>query len=188
MKKQFLLMLISLFWASFAFGQLQGVIDVNPANPVYPTLSAAIDSLNHQGVGPGGVIINVAAGYSQTAPAGGYVITASGDPFKPIMIQGNGNIVTAFSPQASGALNDAIFKIIGGDYITISGFMMTENPANTTTTASSNNMTEFGVALFYATPDDGPQHCTITNNTITLGALYQNAFGIYANSRHTATA
>ena len=181
-------MLISLFWASFAFGQLQGVIDVNPANPVYPTLSAAIDSLNHQGVGPGGVIINVAAGYSQTAPAGGYVITASGDPSKPIMIQGNGNTVTAFSPQASGALNDAIFKIIGADWITISGFMMMENPANTIQAAGTNNMTEFGVALFYATSTDGPQNCSIIGNTIILGGTYQNAFGIYANSRHTATA
>ncbi|MDI6833234.1 MAG: hypothetical protein QMD02_05225, partial [Bacteroidales bacterium] len=187
MKKQFLLILISLFWASFAFGQLQGVITVISGDPLYPTLSAAIDSLNHQGVGDGGVTIMVAPGNPQTAPAGGYVITASGDPSKPIIFQGNGNMVTAFSPQDEGKINDAIFKIIGGDYITIRGFMMMENPANTTTTAASNNMTEFGIALFYATPDDGPQNCTIIDNTITLGALYQNAFGIYANSRHTAT-
>ena len=38
---------------------------------------------------------------------------------------------------------------------------MMENPANTITTASSNNIAEFGVALFYATPDDGPQNCSI---------------------------
>jgi hypothetical protein len=187
MKKQFLLILISLFWASFAFGQLQGIVIVNNTDPVYPSLSAAIDSLNHQGVGDGGVTIMVAPGNPQTAPAGGYVITASGDQDNPIIIDGNGNTVTAFSPQDSGKINDAIFKIIGGDWITITGFMMMENPANTITTASSNNMTEFGVALFYATPDDGPQNCSIIGNTITLGALYQNAFGIYANSRHTAT-
>ena len=158
MKKQFLLILISLFWASFAFGQLQGLVEVNPTNPVYPTLSAAIDSLNNQGVGDGGVMINVTPGNPQTAPAGGYVITASGDPSKPIIIQGNGNMVTAFSPQTAGAINDAIFKIIGGDWITISGFVMMENPANTITDAGTNDMTEFGVALFYANSDDGPQN------------------------------
>ncbi|HPX46280.1 MAG TPA: hypothetical protein PK626_07845, partial [Bacteroidales bacterium] len=188
MKRQFLLILISLFWATIAFGQLQGVVTVNATDPVYPTLSAAIDSLNHQGVGDGGVTIMVMPGNPQTAPVGGYAITASGDPSKPIMIQGNGNTVTAFSPQASGALNDAIFKIIGADWITISGFMMMENPANTIQAAGTNNMTEFGVALFYATSTDGPQNCSIIGNTIILGGTYQNAFGIYANSRHTATA
>ncbi|HXK91910.1 MAG TPA: hypothetical protein PLA75_07540, partial [Bacteroidales bacterium] len=187
MKKQFLLMLISLFWASFAFGQLQGVITVTSGDPLYPTLSAAIDSLNHQGVGDGGVTIMVAPGNPQTAPAGGYAITASGDPSKPIIIQGNGNMVTAFSPQTAGAINDAIFKIIGGDWITISGFVMMENPANTITDAGTNDMTEFGVALFYANSDDGPQNCSIIGNTIILGGPYQNTFGIYANSRHTAT-
>ena len=186
--KQILSISIMLLWATFAFGQLQGVITVTSGDPLYPTLSAAIDSLNHQGVGDGGVTIMVAPGNPQTAPAGGYAITASGDPSKPIMIQGNGNTVTAFSPQASGALNDAIFKIIGADWITISGFMMMENPANNVMAATTNNMTEFGVALFYATPDDGPQNCSIIGNTITLGGTYQNAFGIYANSRHTATA
>ncbi|MFY9124275.1 MAG: hypothetical protein WBH58_05040, partial [Bacteroidales bacterium] len=185
--KQILSISIMLLWATFAFGQLQGVITVTSGDPLYPTLSAAIDSLNHQGVGDGGVTIMVAPGNPQTAPAGGYAITASGDPSKPIMIQGNGNTVTAFSPQASGALNDAIFKIIGADWITISGFMMMENPANNVMAATTNNMTEFGVALFYATPDDGPQNCSIIGNTITLGGTYQNAFGIYANSRHTAT-
>jgi len=188
MKRQFLLILISLFWATIAFGQLQGLVMVTSTDPVFPTLSAAIDSLNHQGVGDGGVTIMVMPGNPQTAPVGGYAITASGDPSKPIMIQGNGNTVTAFSPQATGALNDAIFKIIGADWITISGFMMMENPANTTTAAATNNMTEFGVALFYATPDNGPQNCSIIGNTIILGGPYQNTFGIYANSRHTATA
>ncbi|HPZ61830.1 MAG TPA: hypothetical protein PLC96_07635, partial [Bacteroidales bacterium] len=187
MKKQFLLILISLFWASFAFGQLQGLVEVNPTDPVYPTLSAAIDSLNNQGVGDGGVTITVAPGNPQTAPAGGYVITASGDISKQIIIDGNDNIVTAFSPQDEGKINDAIFKIIGGDWITISSFVMMENPANTITAADTNDMTEFGVALFYANSDDGPQNCSIIGNTITLGGPYQNAFGIYANSRHTAT-
>lgn len=175
---------IMLLWVSFAFGQLTGTKQI-PGD--YASLDAAITDLNTQGVGPGGVTIELLAGNPETAPAGGYVITASGNPNSPILIKGNTNTITSSNTLTAGALNDAIFKIIGGDYITIDGFVMQEDPANTTTTASSNNMTEFGVALFYNTPTDGPQHCTIKNNTIILGDNYQNAFGIYANSRHNAT-
>ncbi|NSW45417.1 MAG: T9SS type A sorting domain-containing protein [Bacteroidales bacterium] len=173
-----------LLWVTFTFGQLTGTKTI-PGD--YATLADAITDLNTQGVGPGGVTIELTAGNPETAPSGGYSITASGTPNSPILIKGNGNTITSSASLTVGALNDAFFKIIGGDYITIDGFVMQENAANTTTTASSNNMTEFGVALFYASTTDGPQHCTIQNNDITLGAAYQNAFGIYANSRHTST-
>lgn len=175
---------IMLLLASITFGQLTGTKQI-PGD--YASLDAAITDLNTQGVGPGGVTIELLAGNPETAPAGGYVITASGNPNSPILIKGNANIITSSNSLAVGALNDAFFKIIGGDYITIDGFEMHENAANTITTAASNNMTEFGVALFYTTTTDGPQHCSIKNNTITLGDNYQNAFGIYANSRHNAT-
>jgi uncharacterized membrane protein YccF (DUF307 family) len=154
----------------------------------YASLALAITDLNTQGVGAGGVTINVIAGNPETAPAGGYSITANGTLADQITIQGNANIITASASLTAGALNDAIFKIIGGDYITISGFDMQENAANTTTTAASNNMTEFGVALFYATATNGAQNITIQTNTITLNRIYQNTFGIYANSMHNATA
>ncbi|NVO20869.1 MAG: fibronectin type III domain-containing protein [Bacteroidetes bacterium] len=154
----------------------------------YNTLAAAITDLNTQGVGPGGVILNLLPGNPETAPAGGYSITTlGGTSANPVIIQGNGNTITAYSPQLAGALNDAIFKIIGGDYITIQGFIMQENIANTITTAASNNMTEFGIALFYTTFTDGAKNITIQNNTISLSRLYQNSFGIYSNVRHTAT-
>jgi hypothetical protein len=175
---------IMLLWVAFTFGQLTGT-KLIPGD--YATLAAAITDLNTQGVGPGGVTIELTAGNPETAPAGGYEITASGNPNSPILIKGNANTITSSNSLTGGALNDAFFKIIGGDYITIDGFVMQENAANTTTTAASNNMTEFGVALFYTSSTDGPQHCTIQNNTITLGAAYQNAMGVYANSRHNAT-
>src|SRR5207302_237732 len=81
-----------------------------------------------------------------------------------------------------------IFKLIGADWITITGFNMQENVANTTTAAATNNMTEWGVALLYVTATDGAQNNTIQNNTIALNRTYQNTFGIYANATHTATA
>src|SRR5262245_20501326 len=159
----------------------------------YATLAAAIADLNTQGVGAGGVTFNVAV--NETAPLGGYVIGGAGSlvlttssAANPIVFNGGGNTITAPTPQTSGNLNDGIFKLIGADWVTIQNFTMLENAANTTTTAGTNNMTEWGVALLYVTATDGAQNNTIRNNTIDLDRTYQNTFGIYSNSTHTATA
>ncbi|MEI7726785.1 MAG: hypothetical protein WCK09_16870, partial [Bacteroidota bacterium] len=128
---------------------------------------------------------------NETAPAGGYSITAiptGASATNNIIIQGSSSTVTAYTPQASGTLNDAIFKIIGADFITIQNFTMQENAANTTTTVASNNMTEWGVALLYVSTTNGAQNNTIQNNTISLNRSYSNTFGIYSNVRHSATA
>ncbi|MBK9464145.1 MAG: HYR domain-containing protein [Chitinophagaceae bacterium] len=184
MRKLYFLLLTVLFAAS-ANAQLTGTKNI-PGD--YADLATAITDLNTQGVGAGGVTLNLLAGNPQTAPAGGYSITATGTVANQITLQGNGNIITASGALVVGALNDAIFKLIGADHVTLTGFVMQENAANTTTAAASNNMTEWGVALLYATSTDGAQNCTIQNNTIDLNRTYQNTFGIYSNSTHTATA
>ena len=183
MRKLYFLLLTVLFAAS-ANAQLTGTKNI-PGD--YADLATAITDLNTQGVGAGGVTLNLLAGNPQTAPAGGYSITATGTVANQITLQGNGNIITASGALVVGALNDAIFKLIGADHVTLTGFVMQENAANTTTAAASNNMTEWGVALLYATSTDGAQNCTIQNNTIDLNRTYQNTFGIYSNSTHSAT-
>jgi hypothetical protein len=175
-----------------ASAQLSGTKNI-PGD--YATLAAAITDLNTQGVGAGGVTLNLVAANPETAPAGGYVIGGAGSlvlttasAANPITIQGNSNTITASGAQTVGNLNDAIFKLIGADWVTITGFTMTENAANTVTAAATNTMTEWGVALLYVTATDGCQNVTIQNNTIDLDRTYQNTFGIYSNSTHTATA
>ena len=155
----------------------------------YGSLSAAITALNAATI-TAPVTITLTASNPQTAPAGGYSITATGTATNTITITGNSNTITA-PAQTAGNLNDAIFKIIGGDYITIQGFNMQERsftPVAADTTAGTNTMTEFGVALFYTTATNGAQNDIIQNNTISLNRTYQNTFGIYANATHTATA
>jgi hypothetical protein len=44
------------------------------------------------------------------------------------------------------------------------------------------------VAVFYRTATDGAQNVSVLGNSITLNRTYQNTFGIYSNSTHTATA
>ena len=192
MKKIFLSLLGLTLLASAASAQLSGTKNI-PGD--YATLAAAITDLNAQGVDVGGVTLNLLAGNPEIAPAGGYVIGGAGSAVltttgsgNQVIIQGNGNTITASAALVVGALNDAIFKLIGADWITITGFTMQENPANTVTTAATNNMTEWGVALLYVTTTDGAQNNTIQDNTITLNRTYPNTFGIYSNSTHSATA
>jgi hypothetical protein len=160
----------------------------------YATLDAAITILNTQGVGAGGVTFNLLAGNPQTAPAGGYVIGGTGSALltttsaaNTVVLQGNGNTITAPS-QTAGNLNDAIIKLVGADYITIKSFTLVEAAGNTTTAVATNNMTEWGIALLYASATDGAQNNTIQGNTITLNRTSLNTFGIYSNTRHSATA
>jgi hypothetical protein len=152
--------------------------------PTYTSLANAITALNGATI-TSPVIITLTG--NETAPAGGYAITAQGSAANTIVIQGSGSTITAPTPQTSGSLTDAIFKLVGADYITIQNFTMLENAANTTTTAASNNMTEFGVALFYASVTNGSQNNTIQNNIITLNKTYTNTWGVYSNVRHSST-
>ena len=152
--------------------------------PTYTSLANAITALNGATI-TSPVLITLAG--NETAPAGGYSITATGTSINTITIAGSSNTITAPITHVVGNLNDAIFNIIGGDWITIQGFTMLEDAANTTIASGTNNMTEWGVALLYATTTNGAQNCTIQNNTITLNRTYQNTFGIYSNSAHSAT-
>jgi hypothetical protein len=160
----------------------------------YTSLAAAITAINGGTAHTDTITCLVNAGHTETAPAGGYSITATGTVSNTITFVKNGagaNPTFTAPAQTSGLLHDAIFEIIGGDYITIDGFTMLERnftPVAADTTAGTNTMTEFGVALFYATTTNGCQNITIRNCTIDLNRTYQNTFGIYANSTHTATA
>ncbi|MFN8309527.1 MAG: hypothetical protein U0T73_06140 [Chitinophagales bacterium] len=180
--------------ATFTYcGPTSGALPVgNYAIPgCFATVQAAVSYINTNGVsGTGTVQFDIAAGGSETAPAGGITITATGTAttaIKFVKASGAAYTITAASTLTSGSLSDAIIKIVGGDYITIDGLTLQENSSNTTTTSGSNNMTEFGVGLFYATTTNGAQNNTIQNCTISLNRTYSNTFGIFSSTNSTAT-
>ncbi len=154
----------------------------------YPSLSAAITALNVATLSGAQTIITL--NQDEIAPVGGYLITVQGNVNNQVIIRGAGTTptvtVTAFSPQASGVIHDAIFEIVGGDWITIENFKMRENPANTITAVGSNTMTEWGVALLYGFTNNGAKNNTVRNNEISLNRMCRNTFGIYSNSTHAA--
>lgn len=124
----------------FSLGSFAQVSVTNPGNTTpalaatYPTLADAIIALNTITSISGPVVFTLLPASPQTAPAGGYAIefAAATSAVNTIEFNGSGNIITAFTPQPSGNLNDAIFKLIGVDYVTISSFIMQENGANST--------------------------------------------------------
>lgn len=131
-------------------------------------------------------VVSVDPGNPQTAPAGGYVITTTGTPSFSLTISGNSNTVTAAAGLTAGNINDAVFKIVGGDYITLQGFTINEN-ANTAITVASNTMTEFAIALYAASTTDGAKNNTIQNNTINMGtAGYTQSYGILSTSNFSS--
>ena len=151
----------------------------------YPNLASAITALNGATI-TSPVVITLTG--NETAPAGGYSITAQGNATNTITIEGVTSTITANAALTAGALNDAVFKLVGADYVTIRSFTMLENTGNTITAAATNTMTEWGIALLYATTTNGAQNNTLQGNTIDLNRTYQNTFGIYSNSTHSSTA
>ncbi len=195
-QKKIAFMLFFIFFSVLGATAQVAVTVTNPSNalpalqPSYTSLADAITDLNAVTSVSGPITLTADPG-SETAPAGGYVIgfTAATSLTDNVVITGTATTtITAFGGQTSGNLNDAIFKIVGSDYVTIQNFTMQENGANTTTAVATNNMTEFGVALFYSGATNGAQNNIIQNNTISLNRTYSNTFGIYSSARHTAAA
>ena len=106
----------------------------------YATLAAAITDFNTNGVGTGGVTFNVMAGTANRT--GGRLRYwrhrfAGSDHFergKSDCLYRQRQHGYRTQPQTVGNLNDAIFKLVGADFVTIQGFTMQENAANTVNT------------------------------------------------------
>lgn len=157
----------------------------------YTNLANAITAINGGTVHTGTTTCYVNNGWTETTPTSGFSITAIGTSAAPITFiksgTGTNPVFTAATGLTAGSLTNAIFKLIGADYITIDGFTMQENASNNTTASGTNNMTEWGVAFLYSSATNGAQNNTIQNCNISLNRSYANTFGIYSNTRHTAT-
>ena len=153
----------------------------------YATIAAAVTALNTSGVGAGGAIINVPAGYTETVPSGGLVLgtttlNASLSAANTLVFQKSGGgvnpLLTAFTGGTS-TTSDGVFKLLGTDYVTIDGIDVKENAANTGAA-----FMEWGYALVNlnaAAPFDGCQNVTIKNCSVTLDRTNPNgSFGVYS--------
>jgi hypothetical protein len=142
----------------------------------------AVNYLNAYGVEIGGATITVAeASYTDSIPAIKYngtettqitFIGASGTRAKPVLMASAGN----------GTL-DAILQLVGADYVTIDGFDIKENPANTDATTQM----EFGVYVTNNGATDGAKNNTVKNCNITLAGTSPTR-GVYQTALSVTTA
>ena len=99
-----------------ASAQISGTVSI--PSLAYPTLDSAFKALNLQGVGAGGVTINMTV--DETAPTGGYrlgsaTLNTSLTAAKPIVIKGNNKQI---SGQVGTGATDGVFLLSGADYVT----------------------------------------------------------------------
>ncbi len=166
MKKQLLVTCgLLIFLVGTTRAQLSGVYSV-PGS--YTSVAAAINDLNTQGVS-GAVTINIAAGYTETTPVGGFTLTATGTLANPITFMKSGAgvnpLITAYTGGTglpNTPIQDGIWRFIGSDYITVDGIDLVDpNTANP-------DYMEFGYGFFKASVTDGCQNNTIQNCVVTL--------------------
>ena len=186
MKKLYLLLFIVSLLISNCFGQVGGSKFV-PGD--YPTLAVAINTLNTVGVAAGGATINVAAGLTETAPTGGYVLgslslNATLSASNPLTIRKNpatfGANPLLTAPVGTSTSVDGIFTLQGADYTTINGIDLQESPGNT---SSTTRLMEWGYGLVKLSASDGCQNTSIINCIITLQkVLLHTQSAIYAGN------
>jgi hypothetical protein len=136
----------------------------------FPTIAAAINTLNTLGVA-GPVTINVNAGYTETAPLGGYKLynIPGASATNQVYFQKNGvgsnPLISAYSggtATPTSLVQDGVWWMIGSDYITIDAIDITDpNTSNPSTM-------EFGYGMYKASATDGCQYNTIKNCAVTL--------------------
>jgi hypothetical protein len=139
---------------------------------LFPTIKVAVDSLNSQGVGSGGVVFNIAAGYTETISAT-IAVTATGTATNQIVFQkdplttGANPLITAYVGtllSSSTLAVDGMWSFTGSDYVTVDGIDLLDPTSNTTATTTM----EFGYGFYKASAIDGANYNTVKNCNITL--------------------
>ncbi len=161
----------------------------------YPTLADAFTDLNTNGVGSGGVTLNLPAGYTETIPVGGLklgssVLNATLSSSNPLIIQKSGTGANPIFSASAGTstTTDAFFKFAGVDYVTVDGVTLQEVESNTTPTTKI----ERGFYFYNLSATDGTNYNTVKNSTINFlpgSTVVTATSGIYfAHTNETGTA
>ena len=144
----------------------------------YASIKLAIDDLNANGVGTGGVTFDIAPGFTETIPMGGLIIDITANQptsGNPVVFQRSGagtnpliqtdiNGSGVLSGGGFGARKDAILWLVGTDYITINNIDFTERY----TGGSQTLKTEYGIEMVRKDGTDGCKHVTITGCTVRM--------------------
>lgn len=180
--RKLLLFLFSIIAFNFLNAQLTGTKTI-PGD--YASVAAAVTALNSAGVGAGGVIFNVAAGYNESVSAT-IQITATGTSVNTIKFQKSGGGANpkitrtdagSFITTFLGGQGDAVITIDGSDYLTFDAIDV----------GASSSSIEYGYLLNKPTATNGCKSVFIKNCSVTM-TKGTNALvsGIYVSNGPTS--
>jgi len=147
---------------------LTGTKTIGPGGN-YISFSAAINDLNTNGVGSGGVTFNVTAGgtFIEDPPA----VSASGALGNPIVFQRSGGGANpVLKPTGTAGSADFGFCISGGDYVTVDGIDIMIN---------TGSAVEYGYLVRNVSTSNGANNNLIKNCKIRLNRSNTSSLGIF---------
>jgi hypothetical protein len=164
---------------------MSGTYSVGGSSPNYNTLADALADVNLKGLS-GAVTLNVRAGHTEVAPAGGLqlYINSSCPGFRPsrnrqLLIQKSGTganpVIYGFNGVATNTSPnpDGIFKIIGEDWVTIDGIDLEDSSTSTNPVT----LMEWGYALLNSSGNDGCKRVVIKNASIKMSRRHRENAG-----------
>jgi hypothetical protein len=173
---------------------LSGSYTINASLPAscsnFVSFATAITTLNTYGVS-GNVVINIAGGYTETAPSGGFILNQcalsgglkSGASQTITFQKSGGGANPKITSVVGTGSNDFVFGLAGVDYVTIDGIDIQDGSS-----ANATTMMEFGYKLYPCSGTDGAQNNTIKNCVITLNKTDTNlAAGIAIHNNGVTT-
>lgn len=171
--KRIVTLLALLISAQFVQAEISGTKTISATTGDYLTLQAAINDLNTQGVGTGGVTFLVADGetFNINNATDSLVITASGTVDKPITIKQSANgVKPIINVTGVDAVTDnSIIKLKGSDFVILDGLDF-----------RGDIKTEYGVFIASPAAAAGCLNNIVKNCSITLDKSNVNeTYGVY---------
>jgi CRISPR/Cas system CMR-associated protein Cmr5 small subunit len=153
---------------------LAGIINI-PAD--VSTLEEAVNDINANGVGAGGVTVNIAPGY--IGSLGNIIIDVQNNPpsaANPLIFQGDPNNLPTFNARPGGTIDrDGVVRILGTSFVTVQNIIFVDPPIND----DNFERMEWGIAILKKTNNDASQNVTIRNCRILLQNADTASTGIY---------
>lgn len=179
--KNYFISTLFMFVSNLLIAQLSGTFTVGSGSSTYPTLTSAIADLSTNGIGTGGVTLNIAPGtYQENIVIGGIAGLSSTSPLTIAAAPGS----VTFQGTGTSTSTDAVFLINALSYVTLDGI-------NVEDISPTGMDVEFGMR-FIGTATAGCQNNTIKNCDIKLGPNgvrpSSSTRGIYFKSNATSPA
>lgn len=153
---------------------MTGIKTIKSSGGDFSTFSSAFEALNDAGVGSGGVVFNVDAGFVSTELCPPLTVEGSSNATIVFQKSGSGNNPKIIAGSGISSVNDAVVRLYGCDYVTFDGIDVMENSSNSTPTTQM----EYGYSVKNISAINGAQYNTIKNCKITLTRSYTSTKGI----------